>query len=87
MEEKRERENVDTSGPNISNLIPLMLTNPSTSLANLKGSSYEVVNTKDKMKKDFTFNANVIKYDKIGLLIIERGNFSFISITPSLDCS
>lgn len=55
MEEKRERENVDTSGPNISNLIPLMLTNPSTSLANLKGSSYEVVNTKDKMKKRFYF--------------------------------
>lgn len=55
MEEKRERENVDTSGPNISNLIPLMLTNPSTSLANLKGSSYEVVNIKDKMKKRFYF--------------------------------
>lgn len=55
MEEKRERENVDTSGPNISNLIPLMLTNPSTSFANLNGSSYEVVNTKDKMKKRFYF--------------------------------
>lgn len=51
MEEKRERENVDTSGPNISNLIP----NSSTSLANLKGSRYEVVNTKDKMKKRFYF--------------------------------
>lgn len=36
MEEKRERESVDTSGPNISDLIPLMLTNSSTSLANLK---------------------------------------------------
>lgn len=47
MEEKRERENVDTSGPNISNLIPLMLTNSSTSLANLKGSSCEVANTKN----------------------------------------
>lgn len=36
MEEKRETESVDTSGPNISDLIPLMLTNSSTSLANLK---------------------------------------------------
>lgn len=51
MEEKRERENVDTSGPNISNLIPLMLTNPSTSLANPKGLSYEVVHKGQNEKK------------------------------------